>query len=278
MRVLQRLGIRANLDSLAQLEVWLELGATEAGIRINAASLGNHVSEDRIGIDVAEVAEALAITARFGSRLTGLHIYVGTNYQRHDQMLPTLESVFDLAASLKNLSYVNIGGGIGINYSHEGPRFDILAFGEGIVELAKTLGEKLERNVEVIFEPGRCMTAECGTFLTSVTDVKKLGERRFAGVDGSIAVFPRPFHHPESPHRIRRLNTELELPRSLERRTKTFVVGRTTFSRDILGVTSLPDDLSIGDFLAFDDAGAYSQSMASRFLGQPEPNVVFLDD
>jgi diaminopimelate decarboxylase len=58
---------------------------------------------------------------------------------------------------------------------------------------------------------------------------------------------------------------------------KTLVVGRTTFSRDILGTALLSPDLRIGDLLALDDAGAYSQSMASRFLGQPEPYSVFVE-
>lgn len=54
------------------------------------------------------------------------------------------------------------------------------------------------------------------------------------------------------------------------------VVGRTTFSRDILGRAVLPAAQQPGDLLAFDDAGAYCQSMASLFLGQPDPADSFL--
>jgi diaminopimelate decarboxylase len=36
--------------------------------------------------------------------------------------------------------------------------------------------------------------------------------------------------------------------------------------------------LKTGDLIAVDDAGAYSQSMASRFLGQREPEVAFVDE
>ena len=82
-------------------------------------------------------------------------------------------------------------------------------------------------------------------------------------------MFPRPWQHPESPHRIRPLEID---PGS--RTSPATVVGRTTYSRDIFGTTDLPDDLGVGDLLVFDDAGAYSQSMASRFLGQREPSFV----
>ena len=277
MGLLQKSGIRTNIDSLSQLKEWFGLGALEAGIRVNAASLGRGRSVDRIGIEAAHVNEAVATATRLGRSLTGLHIYLGTNFQHHEEMLPTLESFFDLAAGVSSLRYLNIGGGIGVNYRHEGPGFDVSAFGRGVVEYARSLRARLNHSVEVIVEPGRGLTAECGTFLTSVTDVKALGERRFAAVDGSIAVFPRPFHHPETPHRIRKIAASVEPAQGFDHYTDTVIVGRTTFSRDILGSASLSNGLRVGDLLAFEDAGAYSQSMASRFLGQPDPHVAFIN-
>ncbi|MBK8545453.1 MAG: hypothetical protein IPL62_19125 [Caulobacteraceae bacterium] len=56
------------------------------------------------------------------------------------------------------------------------------------------------------------------------------------------------------------------------------MVGHTTFSRDILGHCDVSDDVREGDLLVFSDAGAYCSSMASRFLGQPEPAEVFLHE
>jgi diaminopimelate decarboxylase len=189
-------------------------------------------------------------------------------------MLPTLEGFFDIAATVKPLSYVNIGGGIGVNYRHEGPEFDIFEFGHGVRRLADRLRQRLGRDIEVIVEPGRGLAASCGTFITAVTDVKDLGERRYAAVDASIAMFPRPFHHPDSPHRIRKLGGMQRV--ASEKSGELLIVGRTTFSRDVLG--SMPRaSLKKGDLLVLEDAGAYSQSMASRFLGQREPEMVFVN-
>ena len=277
MRTLQRRGIRLNVDSLTQLKTWFELGALEAGIRVNAASLKRGVRDDRIGIEASEVHSAVTSAAELNGKISGLHIYVGTNFQHHEEMLPTLEVFFDFAASIRGLSYVNIGGGIGIDYQHHGPGFDIGAFGDAVSEYTRRLRARLEQHVEVIIEPGRGLTADCATFITSITDVKKLNGKRFATVDGSIAVFPRPLLYPDSPHRVRELRTGISSPQEIKREIETFIVGRTTFSRDILGSSSLSGDLRVGDLLALDDAGAYSQSMASRFLGQPEPYAVYLD-
>jgi diaminopimelate decarboxylase len=276
MTALQRLEIQSNLDSLAQLETWFGLGAPGAGIRINAASLGGGLNGDRIGIEAVALADAEAIAARHSRALTGLHIYLGTNFLHPEEMFPTLKRFFDLAASVRTLSYVNIGGGIGVDYKHDGPGFDVYAFGRGIAEYAKRLRGRLQKRVDLIVEPGRGLAAQCATFVTSVTDIKTLAGNRFAAVDASIAVFPRPFHHPNTPHRIRKLAIAKNGSHRTSRDVETMIVGRTTFSRDVLGSSWLPEDLSVGDLLALDDAGAYSQSMASRFLGQPEPQVAFV--
>jgi diaminopimelate decarboxylase len=277
MRLLQRRGIRCNLDSISQLNAWLKLGAQEVGIRVNASSIGRGLPKDRIGIEASQVTETAAIAAKNGSTLSGLHIYVGTNFQQPVEMLPTLERFFDLAASVKSLSYVNIGGGIGVNYRHDGPEFDIFEFGNGISEFARRLRQRLDHDVQVIVEPGRGLAAGCGTFVTTVTDVKNLAGQRYAAVDASIAIFPRPFHHPDSPHHVRQLgNAELQVRDSAGE--KMTIVGRTTFSRDILGSIQPMSTINIGDLFAFADAGAYSQSMASRFLGQCDPEMVFVDN
>lgn len=273
MRLLQKGSIRCNLDSISQLKMWCKLGAAQAGIRVNASSIGRGLPEDRIGIEASQIATAEAVAAESGAELSGLHIYVGTNFQRPADMLPTLEGFFDMAANLKSLSYLNIGGGIGVNYRHDGPEFDIQEFGCGIRRLSERLCRHRGRDIEIIVEPGRGLVADCGTFVTAVTDVKYLGNRSYAAVDASIAVFPRPFHHPDSPHHIRKLGETA--PTAATGGGEFLVVGRTTFSRDILGSMSARS-LAAGDLLALADAGAYSQSMASRFLGQPEPEVAFV--
>jgi diaminopimelate decarboxylase len=278
LRTLAARGIRTNVDSLAQLDAWLALGQREAGIRVNAASLLGAANGDRIGIEAAQLTNTIRIAESRGGRITGTHVYVGTNFQAPEEMLPTLEAFFELAVRLPDLIYVNVGGGIGVDYRHAGKEFDVAGYGARIGELANRLRARLERSVEVVCEPGRALTASSATFLTTVTDTKRLGERRLAAVDGSVAIFPRPLHHPESPHRIRQLLPDPGPTGEADRGTPTLVVGRTTYSRDVLGTCVLPDDLGVGALLSFDDAGAYCQSMSSRFLGQPEPCEVFLDE
>jgi len=270
MSFLQALSIPANLDSPSQIEAWCRLkpGAL-VGARINAASLqGSTAPPDRIGMDIPDFERAREIALRLGGRVNGMHVYAGTNFQSAHQILPILKGAFDLAGRHPDLDYINIGGGIGINYSHSGEEFEYQQFGEQVCSLARRISEDRESPLAVLFEPGRCMVGSSATFITRVTDVKRLGDSRFVIVDGSVSIFPRPFHQPGSYHRVR----VLEQPEDGTRRAvPSTIAGRTTFSRDILGSYDLPDDLPVGAFLSFDDAGAYCEAMISRFLGQRAP-------
>ncbi len=277
LRTLAADNVRVNLDSLAQLEAWLALGRREAGIRVNAASLTGRLDGDRIGIDAHLLSDAVRLARSRDARIVGVHVYVGTNFQTPEEMLPTLDAFFQLAGTLPDIAYVNVGGGIGVDYAHAGPGFDVVTYGVRLAELAGQLRDRAERPVEVICEPGRALSAGCAHFVTAVTDIKQLSGRRFVAVDGSIAVFPRPLHHPDSPHRIRRLVSDREPQDEFEQKIPSAIVGRTTYSRDILGSSVLPSRLPVGTLLAFEDAGAYCQSMASRFLGQPDPWETFLE-
>lgn len=270
MTYLQSMNIPANLDSPEQVRAWcgLKRGAV-VGARVNAASLtGSPAPPDRIGMDLAAVERAREIARELGGRVNGFHVYAGTNFQTSREILPILHGMFDLVRRYPDIDYVNIGGGIGVDYSHAHESFDYDAFGQEVCAMARQAATERGRPLDVLFEPGRSLVASCAVFLTRVTDIKTLHGTRYVVVDASVSVFPRPYHHPTNLHHVRVLDaSEID-----ERETMPgTVVGRTTFSRDILGSYHLPVALKIGDVLAFEDAGAYCESMMSRFLGQREP-------
>lgn len=269
MAHLQSLGVAVNLDSPAQVRAWCSLrpGAV-TGARINAASLaGSSSPPDRIGMDLGDFAAARRIALELKGRVNGIHVYAGTNFQASRHILPTLRGILELAREHPDLDYVNIGGGIGVDYSHAAGSFDYEAFGAEVCGLARRAAEQRGRPLKLFFEPGRSLVAASGLFLTRITDIKTLAGTRFVVVDASVSVFPRPFHNPDTPHHARLIGAGADAADGV----LSTVVGRTTFSKDILGTYVLPADLQIGALLAFEDAGAYCESMMSRFLGQRQP-------
>lgn len=277
MKLLQSLSVTVNLDSPSQIRLWCELepGAT-AGARINAAALARSTAApDRIGMDLADFERAREIARRLGGRVNGVHVYAGTNFQSAHEILTILRGAFEVVRGCPDLDYINIGGGVGIDYLHSGDGFEYREFGEEVCALARQISEERGRSLDVLFEPGRSLVGSSGTFITRVTDIKSLGDTRFVVVDGSVSVFPRPFHVPGSYHTVRVLDSP---DGAMANPVPSTVVGRTTFSRDILGVCDLPHDLAIGALLSFGDAGAYCESMISRFLGQREPMHYVAED
>lgn len=277
MSFLQALSIPANLDSPSQIEAWCNLNPGRAvGARVNAASLpGSTAPADRIGMNLSDLERARRIAAELGGRVNGIHVYAGTNFQSAHDILPILRGAFEVVRRYPDIEYINIGGGIGIDYTHTGPEFEYKVFGDEICSLARRISEERRFPLQVLFEPGRSLVGCSAVFVTRVTDIKDLSDKRFVVVDGSVSVFPRPYHQPGSHHRIRILDE----PQGNGHKVLTSVVcGRTTFSRDIFGSYQLPDNLSVGTFLSFDDAGAYCESMMSRFLGQREPAYYIAED
>lgn len=269
--VLAKHRVVVNFDSLEQLERWFKLkGQINAGLRINTSSLSSAIPfADRLGISKNDVNAAMQIAQRHNSKINGLHIYVGTNYKDHIQMLVPLKEFFKLAATIPTLEYVNIGGGIGVDYLGEHDSFDLKSFGSAVTQFRHELDLGLGKSIQLVFEPGRRLAASSGIFVTRITDIKKLNDTRYVVVDASIAVFPRPFHHPESPHAV-------STPFNNGQTAEATVVGKTTFSKDIMVRTELPVGLVPGDILVFSQAGAYCDSMRSRFLGQYEPESIFV--
>ena len=270
MAYLQCLGIPANLDSPSQIESWCRLmpGAV-VGARINAGALAElPKAPDRIGMDIPSFERSREIARSLGGRVNGVHVYAGTNFASSREILPTMQGLFDLVRRNPDLDYANIGGGIGVDYSHSGNGFDYETFGEEVCALARKVSNERSRPLTLLFEPGRSMVASSALFLTRVTDIKNLHGKRFVTVDASVSVFPRPFHHPDTPHYAYVINLS---ERDATPTVPSVVVGRTTFSRDILGDYALPSSLEVGALIAFKDAGAYCESMISRFLGQREP-------
>lgn len=272
MSLLIEKGISVNLDSPLQVKQWCHLAndGCKVGLRVNAASLESKAYGDRIGMDIADLSLAIEQASLSNSVVAGLHIYVGTNFQSADEMLPTLQAFFELASSIPDLEYVNIGGGVGVNYQHTGQDFDLVKFGREISYLINSLSENIGRVIKLYFEPGRSLVASSGEFFTRVTDIKKLNGITYVTVDASVAIFPRPFHHPNNFHRVRVIGKD----DSSKELTEITIVGRTTFSRDILTQCIIPNKIEIGDILVFDDSGAYCQSMVSKFLGQQDPKYL----
>jgi diaminopimelate decarboxylase len=154
------------------------------------------------------------------------------------------------------LSTIDLGGGIGINYSTDDESVEL--------ELMKTFCLTVKEALKdfkgrVMMEPGRALVGRCGVLCSQVEYVKYNGYKDFIILNSGMNHLMRPSLY-QAFHRI------LPVVARTEAAEKIYdVVGPICESSDVLGHNRQIHEPREGDWLAIMDAGAYGMSMASFY-------------
>ncbi|MBJ7295867.1 MAG: decarboxylase [Dolichospermum sp.] len=262
-----------NLDSISQLRLCCEVFLFRVKTQRNTTEKLNiglrlNVSEDsRIGVSSADFDEAVSIASAAGLKISGLHFYRGTGTNATTAFTDVIDAVLAIAQKLPDWQYLDFGGGFGYPYHHDGVAFDWEIFGN---KLSTRIGN-LDKNINLVIEPGRSTIAGCATLLVKVVSVKWQGEKQIIGVDSTIANIAVISVHGG----YREIIT---LKNSTSEKYLTDVCGNTTYSRDYLGKNCQLPALKIDDIIAILDVGAYGYAMSSHFLHRPKPAEVLLEN
>jgi diaminopimelate decarboxylase len=269
-------GVRLILDSVGQVGIFCQIADPGAaiGVRLNVGSCldGKQILQDpnyRFGILPREIPTVLELARRAGTAVTGAHCYFGTGVMEPAILLDGLARLAEAARALADLCYLDVGGGFGVSDKGDGADFDIWTYGRGAAPFLDHLESAIGRPIELVIEPGRFLTASCGYFFVSVTDVKVRDDRIFVGVNACVSMFPRPLLYPEyAKHPCELLGPRRQCALSP---LPIYICGNSTYSRDFLArdvrlPVPFPDDV-----IAFGNAGAYCMSMVSDFLGKGRP-------
>ncbi|OZG73305.1 diaminopimelate decarboxylase [Hahella sp. CCB-MM4] len=235
------------------------------------------------GIDEKQLAEAIQLVEQSEHLiLSGFHVHAmshQTDVQRHQRLLDWyLEKWGEwkaLVTDTSNLCYLNVGGGMGVNYLTP-DQYDWSA-------LCRHLEQSLKQHPNpprIRFEPGRFISAFCGYYLIQIIDIKQNHGQTFAICRGGT-------HHFRLPVAQSHDHPVIHLPmgnprdygnnRSDSWQTVT-VVGQLCTPKDILSRNQSFSDLQIGDLLVLPMAGAYGYNIShTDFLCHPKPQQIFID-
>jgi diaminopimelate decarboxylase len=164
--------------------------------------------------------------------------------------------MLEAARACPNLSFVNLGGGLGVPSEPESSPLDLMEFSAQFGEAMKSFSS--EHGAEIWFEPGRFFVAESGVLLVTVTTVKDNGDRCFAGVDSGMGHLVRPAMY-GSYHEILNMSNPSGEPRTYD------IVGNICETGDRFARDRSIPEIREGDCLAILDTGAYGISMASEY-------------
>ena len=212
--------------------------------------------------------------------LVGLHAHIGSQIFGTDPFVANAEVMLELLARLLNehgieLGELNLGGGMGIRYTHEDHPVEVARYGKAVLE---TVDEACARlglaRPQLSVEPGRAIVGPSTVTVYEVGTVKRLpGLRTYVSVDGGMSDNIRPALY-EAEHEVALANRG----EAADREPMT-VVGKHCESGDLVREHApLPGDLRPGDLIVVAATGAYNDAMASNYNRLPRPGAVLVRD
>lgn len=273
-----------NVESLAELEV-IDALAAECGvvapvaIRVNPhidAHTHHYIttglSENKFGVDISQLHDVVGRVLNMQHvRMRGLHFHIGSQITTLQPYEALCEVVNQLQDEMEQrgvvMDYVNVGGGLGVDYEQpdENPVPDFAAYFATFTRLLQ-----LRKGQTLHFELGRSIVCQCGTLITRVLYIKEGLTKRFAIVDAGMTDLMRPALYQAS-HRIENIT-------SREPVENYDVVGPVCESSDSFGSDIAINAAQRGDIIAIRSAGAYGESMASRYNSRKLPGIFLSEE
>ncbi|HEY1399098.1 diaminopimelate decarboxylase [Roseateles sp.] len=276
-----------SIDMLEQLgevspghPVWLRLNPGFGHGHSNKTNTGGEHSKH--GIWHEQLKDALAVIARRGLTLIGLHMHIGSgvDYEHLGRVGSAMvELVRTVKASGLDLLAISAGGGLSIPYQEGGERIDTAHYFSLWDAARKEAENVVGHPLELEIEPGRYLVAESGVLLAEVRAVKAQGRQHFLLVDAGFNELMRPAMYGS-------FHAMSLIPADGQRRPiqETVVAGPLCESGDVFtqaeGGVVLARELpqaQVGDLLVIHDTGAYGASMSSNYNSRPLIAEVLVD-
>ena len=268
------MGVQINIDNLSILE---QFGTKHPNvpvcIRINPHVMagGNtnisvgHI-DSKFGISIHQLPHLVRIVENTKMNIVGIHMHTGSDILDIEVFLYAAEILFDAAKNFKNLEFLDFGSGFKVPYKKDDIETDIEELGKKLSKRFNAFCAEYGKDLTLIFEPGKFLVSEAGSFLVKVNVIKQTTSTVFAGVDSGFNHLIRPMLY-GSQHHIDNISN----PKGKERFYS--VVGYIC-ETDTFANNRRIQEIKEGDILSFRNAGAYCYSMASNYNSRYRPAEV----
>ncbi len=273
-----------NVESIPELKVINELAAAQnkvanVAFRINPdvgahthANITTGLAENKFGISMQDMDEVIDVSqAMKNVKFIGLHFHIGSQILDMNDFIALCNRINELQDKLEArrilVEHINVGGGLGIDYTHPN-RQSIPNFREYFVTYARQL--KLRSYQTLHFELGRSVVAQCGSLISRVLYVKQGTNKKFVILDAGMTDLIRPALY-QAYHKIENITSDLPI--------ETYdVVGPICESSDVFGKAIDLNKTYRGDLIALRSAGAYGEIMASGYNCRELPKGYLSDE
>jgi diaminopimelate decarboxylase len=268
-----------NVESTDELER-LQVVAAEMGVRAPVSlrvnpdvDAGTHpyistgLKENKFGIAIADAEDVYIRAAQLPNlEVIGVDCHIGSQLTTLEPFVDALDRLLALVDRLADcgilLNHIDLGGGLGVRYREEEPPLA----GDYIQAVRERLGD---RDLGLMFEPGRFIVANAGVLLTRVEYLKHTEHKDFAIVDAAMNDLIRPALYQAW------MDVTAVQPRDSASRTYD-IVGPICETGDFLA-KDRELALAEGDLLAVHSAGAYGFVMSSNYNTRGRTAEVLVD-
>ena len=284
MRKARDMGVYINLDDATYVDFLASMGPVPETVclRYNPGgsfSLGNTIMDmprdAKYGMTEDQMAGAITRLMKLGTKHFGVHAFLASNTTTNEYYPALAGQLFRLAVRLRNatgahISFIDLSGGIGVDYRPEQPKCDIGVIGEGVrVKYEEILTPNDMGDVAIFTELGRFMLAPYGHLISTVIHEKHI-YREYVGLDACAANLMRPAMY-GAYHHITVLGKEDAILDHVYD-----VTGGLCENNDKFAIERSLPEIQIGDIVAIHDTGAHGFSMGYNYNGKLRSAEVLL--
>ncbi|WP_035792201.1 type III PLP-dependent enzyme domain-containing protein [Kitasatospora mediocidica] len=272
LRAAAEAGATVNVESLQELRQLGSLGiAATFALRVNREALVpdgvSHRMSRQFGIDEVSLPAVLRAAEAFPQLdLAGFHLHAMSGNLDVCAHNAFIRDALRWAAPF-GVRQVNLGGGFGVDY------LGSAQFDPHRLELPVLPG------TEIIFEPGRWLVADAGTYSAEVADIKRNRGTWFVVIRGGMHHFrlPAAYRHSHPFHVVPTPAWPYSWQRPSVRHATVTVAGELCTPNDVLARDAWVEQVRVGDLLVFEKAGAYGWEISPhQYLRHDEPTFVIL--
>ncbi len=194
-----------------------------------------------------------------------LSVHIGSQITTHVpylKMLKVVQKVINI--SNFQFEYIDLGGGMGINYGKEKKLLDYKKYSKEIYKFVK------KNNVKIIFEPGRSIIGNTGYLLTKIIYIKKTNKINFIILDAGMNDLMRPALY-KAYHEM--IPTKKNRIKILKRHDFVGPICETT---DKFLSTKSYQKLNEGENIVICDVGAYGKVLSSNYNLRVSANEILI--
>ena len=272
-----KLGAIINLDDithidfvegiLGRLPETMSCRFNPGGIFELSNGIMDNPGDAKYGFTTEQLFEGFKILKEKGAKNFGIHAFLASNTVTNEYYPMLAKQLFEVAVKLKeevgcHISFINLSGGVGVNYTPDQEPNDIRVIGEGVHKVYdEILVPAGMGDVAIYTEMGRFMLAPYGCLVTQAIHEKHT-HKEYIGVDACAVNLMRPAMY-GAYHHITVLGKDNSVCDH-----KYDVTGSLCENNDKFAVDRMLPKIDMGDYLVIHDTGAHGYSMGYNYNGK----------